>query len=278
MTCITATLAMKLSSLEDLDAFCFPACAGTGSNSLGGYVGSAGSLPVLSAAVLFALWLADPRQQQLQRPAVSLRHAMAAGFNLTSITPIPNPSMSVRTPSVSTASNRVASPSTARSSMRSRQTSGARFRISIPPIRSTRTGYGISPTVKAGTGAQDQSRCECSVRRVGPERTVSLDQRVPLLGRCRQRMGDRLRTGRILRSVRAQNRRPEYSSTPGRSHRLQRSTKHHLRLLCGLRTGTRTSGLPTREKQDSATISAAPAISESMPVSPRRGTSPRARC
>ena len=57
-------------SLEDLDAFCFPACAGTGSNTIGGFVGPNGHpIFVLPAPVLLALRLAIEGQQQLQRLA-----------------------------------------------------------------------------------------------------------------------------------------------------------------------------------------------------------------
>ena len=70
-------------SLEDLDAFCFPACTGTGSNSLGTYVQlRRNPVLLLSAAVLLPLRLADPRQQQLQRAPVEPAALHGGGLSI----------------------------------------------------------------------------------------------------------------------------------------------------------------------------------------------------
>ena len=68
-------------ALEDLDAFCFPACAGTGSNNLGGYVGSAGTPFQYYQPQFSSLYGWQTRgNSNYNGLQVSLRHAMAAGL------------------------------------------------------------------------------------------------------------------------------------------------------------------------------------------------------
>ena len=68
-------------SLELLDAFCFPACAGTGSNSLGGYVGSAGTPFQYYQPQFSSLYGWQTRgNSNYNGLQVSLRHAMSAGL------------------------------------------------------------------------------------------------------------------------------------------------------------------------------------------------------
>src|SRR5450631_1960957 len=68
-------------SLELLDAFCFPACAGTGSNSLGGFVGSAGTPFSFYQPQFSSLYGWQSRgNSNYNGLQVSLRHAMSAGL------------------------------------------------------------------------------------------------------------------------------------------------------------------------------------------------------
>ncbi len=68
-------------SLEDLDAFCFPACAGTGSNSLGGFVGSSGTPFSYYQPQFSSLYGWQSRgNSNYNGLQISLRHAMAAGL------------------------------------------------------------------------------------------------------------------------------------------------------------------------------------------------------
>ena len=68
-------------ALEDADAFCFPACAGTGSNNLGGYVGSAGTPFQYYQPQFSSLYGWQTRgNSNYNGLQVSLRHAMSAGL------------------------------------------------------------------------------------------------------------------------------------------------------------------------------------------------------
>lgn len=68
-------------SLELMDAFCFPACAGTGSNSLGGYVGSAGTPFQYYQPQFSSLYAWQSRgNSNYNGLQLTLRHAMAAGL------------------------------------------------------------------------------------------------------------------------------------------------------------------------------------------------------
>jgi hypothetical protein len=68
-------------ALENLDAFCFPACAGTGSNSLGGFVGSAGTPFQYYQPQFSSLYGWQTRgNSNYNGLQVSLRHAMSAGL------------------------------------------------------------------------------------------------------------------------------------------------------------------------------------------------------
>ncbi len=68
-------------SLEDLDAFCYPACAGTGSNNIGGFVGSNGTPFSYYQPQFSSLYgwqtRGDSNYNGLQ---LTLRHTMAAGL------------------------------------------------------------------------------------------------------------------------------------------------------------------------------------------------------
>jgi len=68
-------------SLEDLDAFCFPACAGTGSNTLGGFVGPNGTPFSFYQPQFSSLYGWQSRgNSNYNGLQISLRHAMAAGL------------------------------------------------------------------------------------------------------------------------------------------------------------------------------------------------------
>jgi len=68
-------------SLEYLDAFCFPACAGTGSNNLGGYVGSAGTPFQYYQPQFSSLYGWQTRgNSSYNGLQLSLRHAMSSGI------------------------------------------------------------------------------------------------------------------------------------------------------------------------------------------------------
>jgi hypothetical protein len=68
-------------SLEDLDAFCFPACVGTGSNTLGGFVGPNGTPFSFYQPQFSSLYGWQSRgNSNYNGLQVSLRHAMAAGL------------------------------------------------------------------------------------------------------------------------------------------------------------------------------------------------------
>ncbi len=68
-------------ALEIADAFCFPACAGTGTNNLGGYVGSAGTPFQYYQPQFSSLYGWQSRgNSNYNGLQVSLRHAMAAGL------------------------------------------------------------------------------------------------------------------------------------------------------------------------------------------------------
>jgi hypothetical protein len=68
-------------SLEDLDAFCFPACAGTGSNSIGGFVGANGTPFSYYQPQFSSLYGWQSRgNSNYNGLQISLRHAMAAGL------------------------------------------------------------------------------------------------------------------------------------------------------------------------------------------------------
>ncbi len=68
-------------SLELLDAFCFPACAGTGSNNLGGFVGSAGTPFEYYQPQFSSLYGWQTRgNSSYNGLQLTLRHAMAAGL------------------------------------------------------------------------------------------------------------------------------------------------------------------------------------------------------
>ncbi len=68
-------------SLEDLDAFCFPGCTGTGSNNLGGYVQSNGTPFSYYQPQFSSLYGWQTRgNSNYNGLQVSLRHAMAAGL------------------------------------------------------------------------------------------------------------------------------------------------------------------------------------------------------
>jgi hypothetical protein len=68
-------------ALEILDAFCFPACAGTGSNSLGGFVGPAGTPFQYYQPQFSSLYGWQTRgNSNYNGLQVSLRHSMAAGL------------------------------------------------------------------------------------------------------------------------------------------------------------------------------------------------------
>jgi hypothetical protein len=68
-------------SLEDLDAFCFPACAGTGSNNIGGFVGPLGTPFLFYQPQFSSLYSWQTRgNSNYNGLQVSLRHAMAAGL------------------------------------------------------------------------------------------------------------------------------------------------------------------------------------------------------
>jgi hypothetical protein len=68
-------------SLEDLDAFCFPACVGTGSNSVGGFVGPNGTPFYFYQPQFSSLYGWQSRgNSNYNGLQVSLRHAMAAGL------------------------------------------------------------------------------------------------------------------------------------------------------------------------------------------------------
>src|ERR1022692_4817167 len=68
-------------SLEDLDAFCFPACAGTGSNTLGGFVGPLGTPFSYYQPQFSSLYGWQTRgNSNYNGLQLSLRHAMTAGL------------------------------------------------------------------------------------------------------------------------------------------------------------------------------------------------------
>jgi hypothetical protein len=68
-------------SLEDLDAFCFPGCAGTGSNSLGGFVQSNGTPFSLYQPQFSSLYAWQTRgNSNYNGLQLSLRHAMSSGL------------------------------------------------------------------------------------------------------------------------------------------------------------------------------------------------------
>jgi len=68
-------------SLEDLDAFCFPACVGTGSNTLGGFVGPNGTPFSFYQPQFSSLYGWQSRgNSNYNGLQVSLRHAMVAGL------------------------------------------------------------------------------------------------------------------------------------------------------------------------------------------------------
>src|SRR5262249_25366733 len=68
-------------SLEDLDAFCFPACAGTGSNNIGGFVGPLGTPFLFYQPQFSSLYSWQARgNSNYHGLQVSLRRAMAAGL------------------------------------------------------------------------------------------------------------------------------------------------------------------------------------------------------
>jgi Carboxypeptidase regulatory-like domain len=68
-------------SLEDLDAFCLPACAGTGSNNLGGYVGSAGTPFQYYQPQFSSLYGWQTRgNSSYNGLQLTLRHAMSSGL------------------------------------------------------------------------------------------------------------------------------------------------------------------------------------------------------
>lgn len=68
-------------ALEDLDAFCFPACAGTGSNNLGGLVGSAGTPFQYYQPQFSSLYGWQTRgNSNYNGLQVSLRHALTSGL------------------------------------------------------------------------------------------------------------------------------------------------------------------------------------------------------
>ncbi|MGB9282625.1 MAG: carboxypeptidase-like regulatory domain-containing protein, partial [Candidatus Sulfotelmatobacter sp.] len=68
-------------SLEDLDAFCFPACAGTGSNTIGDFVGPNGTPFSFYQPQFSSLYGWQSRgNSNYNGLQVSLRHSMAAGL------------------------------------------------------------------------------------------------------------------------------------------------------------------------------------------------------
>jgi len=68
-------------SLEYLDAFCFPACAGNGTNNLGGFVGSAGTPFQLYQPQFSSLYAWQTRgNSNYNGLQLSLRHAMSSGL------------------------------------------------------------------------------------------------------------------------------------------------------------------------------------------------------
>ena len=68
-------------SLEDLDGFCFPACAGTGSNTLGGFVGSLGTPFSYYQPQFSSLYGWQSRgNSNYNGLQISLRHAMSGGL------------------------------------------------------------------------------------------------------------------------------------------------------------------------------------------------------
>jgi Carboxypeptidase regulatory-like domain len=68
-------------ALEVLDAFCFPACAGTGSNNLGGFVGSAGTPFAFYQDQFSSLYGWQTRGNSTYNGLqLTLRHAMASGL------------------------------------------------------------------------------------------------------------------------------------------------------------------------------------------------------
>ncbi|HWO35981.1 MAG TPA: hypothetical protein VNO32_44895, partial [Candidatus Acidoferrum sp.] len=68
-------------ALEILDAFCFPACAGTGSNTIGGFVGSAGTPFQYYQDQFSSLYGWQTRgNSNYNGLQVTLRHTMAAGL------------------------------------------------------------------------------------------------------------------------------------------------------------------------------------------------------
>jgi hypothetical protein len=68
-------------SLEDLDAFCYPACAGTGTNTLGGFVGPNGTPFSFYQPQFSSLYGWQSRgNSNYNGLQISLRHAMAAGL------------------------------------------------------------------------------------------------------------------------------------------------------------------------------------------------------
>jgi len=76
-----ANLGNETLSLEDLDAFCFPACAGTGSNSLGGFVGTSGTPFSYYQPQFSSLYGWQSRgNSDYNGLQISLRHSMTAGL------------------------------------------------------------------------------------------------------------------------------------------------------------------------------------------------------
>jgi hypothetical protein len=74
-------VANETTSLELLDAFCFPACAGTGSNTLGGFTGTAGTPFQYYQDQFSSLYGWQTRgNSNYNGLQISLRHAMAAGL------------------------------------------------------------------------------------------------------------------------------------------------------------------------------------------------------
>jgi len=77
----TSNLGNETLSLEDLDAFCYPACAGTGSNTVGGFVGPNGTPFSFYQPQFSSLYGWQSRgNSNYNGLQISLRHAMAAGL------------------------------------------------------------------------------------------------------------------------------------------------------------------------------------------------------
>ena len=77
----TSNLGNETLSLEDLDAFCYPACAGTGSNTVGGFVGPNGTPFSFYQPQFSSLYGWQSRgNSNYNGLQISLRDAMAAGL------------------------------------------------------------------------------------------------------------------------------------------------------------------------------------------------------